>query len=101
MPGSPSNCVIIDIATLDICDSIGRVLADVQRFGWKLTEIAAVASPARHAELRLAVSAPSHVELVHIRDRLARHPSIVDVQARLAAADSGPGSSRALKIDLC
>lgn len=101
MPGSTSNCVVIDIATLDICDSISRVLADVQRFGWKLTEIAAVASSASRAELKLAVSAPAHVELVHIRDRLARHPSIVDVQARLVASDSGPGSRSALNIDLC
>lgn len=83
MPGSTLNCVVIDIATLDICDSMSRALADVQRFGWKLNEVATVASSANYAELKLAVSVPSHVELENIRNRLARHPSIVTVQARL------------------
>lgn len=84
MPGSTLNSVVIDIATADICDSISRVLADVQRFGWTLNEIAAVAPRVSAAAIKLAVSAPSHVEPVHIENRLSRHPSIVSVQARLA-----------------
>ena len=93
MPASPSNLVVIDIAAFDICDSISRVVADVQRFGWTLNEIVAVASPANEIALKLAVSAASHVELAHIEDRLARHPSIIAVQARSPAEDDRRAAS--------
>ncbi|WP_449257208.1 hypothetical protein [Bosea sp. (in: a-proteobacteria)] len=79
--------VVIDITTSNICDSISRVLADVQRFGWALNEIAAVTSPTGTTVIKLALSAPSHLEGTHIENRLARHPSIVNVRARLVSGD--------------
>lgn len=85
MPGFSLNRVVINVVTSDLGDSVSRVLADVQRFGWALNEIAASASSADTAEFKLAVSAPSDIQLAHIEDRLARHPTVATVQARWAS----------------
>lgn len=76
--------VIADVS--DLFDAIQRLLADAQRFNFKLLSAAADQADQYSATIRLALEVGLEEDLLAMRVRLARHPSIASlrVETRLA-----------------
>lgn len=77
---TPRALVLTAVAS-DAFDGATRLLGDAERFGFRVSLFHLDARGEREASIRMTLLIPPEADASHIRCRLARHGSVISIEA--------------------
>lgn len=87
MSVNPMREIVIEAALNDPYDGVIRLLGDAQRFGFELRALTLEARTGSIASATITLGINAAVDAQLVASRLARHPAVLNVDARGAMAD--------------